>query len=47
VSLRLTDDYQPFLLFSAVVTIVGALLFFLTGGRKRTSPAQPLTQEIA
>jgi MFS family permease len=47
VSLRLTDDYQPFLLFSAVVTIVGALLFFLTGGRKRTSPVQPLTQEIA
>jgi MFS family permease len=46
-TLRLTDDYQPFLLFSAVVTIIGALLFFLTGGRKRPQLTHPLAQEIA
>ncbi len=36
-TLHLTDSYVPFLLLSAVTTLIGALLFFLTG---RSSPEQ-------
>lgn len=43
VSLRITDSYQPFLLFSSIVSAIGAMLFGLTGirywSRKRTTPS--------
>jgi predicted MFS family arabinose efflux permease len=44
-TLHVTDSYTPFLLVSAAATIVGALLFFLTGGRKHQAAIpQPVTQ---
>jgi MFS family permease len=33
-TLHTTDSYSPFLLLSAVTTIIGAILFFLTGYRR-------------
>jgi predicted MFS family arabinose efflux permease len=47
-SLLLTDSYTPFLLISAAATIVGALLFFLTGGRKlQAAIPPPVAREVA
>jgi MFS family permease len=45
-TLHVADSYEPFLLISAVATIIGALCFFLTGyGRARGVVAQTVASE--
>lgn len=47
-TLVLTDSYAPFLVLCAVATVIGALLFFLTGSGRSAAAAPPsLAQEVA
>lgn len=47
-TLHASDSYAPFLLLSAVATVIGAVCFFLTGrGQLRPIRSEPITTEAA